>query len=127
MIEPSVGIFWWVPVDTGESTLVTDRTVLALAEPYGDCLTHPHGHYDVWERWRHISAKARANAGLPRAIVDCEYEDFPRGRVVYHQPSARFWIYADKRLHKTVILDQLRSAFGLSADQCIVRSDPHYR
>lgn len=126
-MEPSVGIFWCVRDDTGESALVTDRTALALAEPYGDCLTHAHGHYEVWERWRRLSAAARAKAGLPQGIVDREYEDFPRGRVVYHQPSALFWIYADRRLHQTFVFDQLRSAFGLPEDQCVVRSDPHYR
>ena len=126
-MEPSVGIFWGVRDDTGEFVMVTDRTALATAEPYGDCLTHAQGHYEVWERWRHMSAAARAKCGLPQGIADHEYEDFPRGRVVYHQPSGRFWIYADRRLQQTNVLDQLRSAFGLPEDQCVVRSDPHYR
>ncbi len=127
MMEPSVGIFWWVQDDTGNGALVTDRTPLASAEPYGDCLTHARGHYDVWERWRLLSAAARVKDGLPQVIVDREYEDLPRGRVVYPQPSARFWIYADRRLQQPLVLDQLRSAFGLLEEQCDVRSDPHYR
>ena len=126
-MEPSVGIFWQVRDNTGEGALVTDRTALDSAEPYGDCLTHPRGHYEVWEGWQRLSATARAKDGLPQSIVDHEYEDFPRGRIVYHQPSARFWIYADRRLQKTRVLDQLRSAFGLPEDKCVVRSDPHYR
>lgn len=44
--EPSVGIFWSVP-NGGRPVLVTDRTTLAQAEAYGDCLTHPRGHHEV--------------------------------------------------------------------------------
>ena len=44
---PAVGILWRVA-----DCLVLDRSVLAEAEPYGDCLTHPGGHYERWEAWQ---------------------------------------------------------------------------
>ena len=47
MKTPSVGIFWAVPDDRGQLTLVLDRTSVAEAEPYGDCLTHSRGYYEV--------------------------------------------------------------------------------
>lgn len=42
--NPAVGIFWRVG-----GVLVLDRSPLAEAEPYGDCLTHAAGHYERWE------------------------------------------------------------------------------
>ena len=47
--DASVGIVWGVRDVGGLLLLVTDRTSLAEAERYGDFLTHPRGHHDVWE------------------------------------------------------------------------------
>jgi len=57
--EPSVGIFWRV----GE-VLVADRSTLAEAEPYGDCLTHAAG----------------PGAAQVADIASTEYDAWPRGR-----------------------------------------------
>ncbi len=62
---PSVGIFWGVP-DGEHTVLVTDRTPLAEAEPYGDCLTHSRGHHEVWEAWRRLGATTLRRRGLPQ-------------------------------------------------------------
>ena len=67
--EPRVGIFWLL----GNGSLLVDSTPLAEAEPYGECLTHPRSHIDQW-------AEFQRNAIVPR---DTEYEEMPRGRVVY--------------------------------------------
>jgi len=40
-------------------TLLIDSTSLAEAEPYGDFLTHPRGHYEVWSRWQRRRAARR--------------------------------------------------------------------
>ena len=45
-LSQHVGIFWEVP-HGGATILVTDSVPLAEAEVYGDCLTHPRGHYEV--------------------------------------------------------------------------------
>lgn len=44
---PSVGTFWGVPATDGSVVLAIDRTALPQAKPYGACLTHPRGHYEV--------------------------------------------------------------------------------
>jgi hypothetical protein len=69
---PHVGIFWMV-ADPKRDVLVTDSVPLTEAEPYGDCLTHPRGHYEVWDRWRqHGSAwlytQRTPNGNLPDRI-----------------------------------------------------------
>src|SRR5215218_34577 len=98
--EPSVAIFWAMPDDTGRRTLVLDRIGLAEAEPYGDCLTHPRGHYKVWEAWRKLGPSGLTRRNLPTAIAWHEYEHFPRGRIVFRVPDQRFMIYADRTLHR---------------------------
>jgi hypothetical protein len=45
--KPAVGIFWRV-----DEALVIDPSTLDEAEPYGDCLTHPGGHYERWQQWQ---------------------------------------------------------------------------
>ena len=124
--EPSVGIFWGVP-EGGRTVLVTDRTPLAEAEAYGDCLTHPRGHHEVWEAWRRLGATALRRRGLPPAIVGHEYEAFPRGRVVYMRRSALFTLYADRRLQRPETITELVRLFGFAGERHVVRSDAHYR
>lgn len=123
---PFVGIFWGVP-DAGHTVLVTDRTSLAEAEVYGDSLTHPRGHYEVWEGWRRLGATTLRRRGLPPAIAAYEYETFPRGRIVYMRPQALFTLYADRRLQRPETVAELVQLFGLTGQRHVVRSDAHYR
>ena len=122
MSDPSVGIFWRVG-----GVLVTDRSTLAEAEPYGDCLTHAAGHYERWEQWRKLGATRLAALGLPAQIASTEYDEWPRGRIVYEKPARRFVLYADRRLQTPDVIAAVRSAFGLDNSEAIVRSDAHYR
>ncbi|QEE39190.1 hypothetical protein [Methylobacterium sp. WL1] len=126
MVAPSVGIFWGVP-EGGRTVLVTDRTPLAEAEVYGNCLTHPRGHHEVWEAWRKLGATMLRRRGLPAAIASHEYEAFPRGRVVYMRKPALFTLYADRHLQSPKTIAELVRLFGLAGEHHAVRSDAHYR
>lgn len=119
---PAVGIFWLV-----DGILVIDRSPLDPAERYGDCLTHPAGHYDCWEEWRRLGATRLAKLGYPVQIAMTEYDEWPRGRIVYEITSQQFVFYADRRLHDPKVTQTLKSAFGLTTSKITVRSDAHYR
>ena len=119
---PAVGIFWRV-----NDILVVDRSALDDAEAYGDCLTHAAGHYQRWEEWQALGGTGRAAEGLPNQIGSTEYDQWPRGRIVYETRARRFVLYADRRLQGPDIIDALKVAFGLNGAEVVVRNDSHYR
>jgi hypothetical protein len=88
--EPKVGIFWLF-----KGKLIIDSTPLSDAEPYGDSLGHAIGHIDHW-------AVLQKRAAVPSEV---EYEEPPRGRVVYDKREARFHLLADRCIlaHKDLI------------------------
>ena len=122
-----VGIVWGVREEAGGLCLVVDAVPLAEGERYGDWVTHPRGHYEVWEAWRRLGPAGLAARGLPAAIAWHEYEHFPRGRVAFDTVRAGFTLYADQRLQRPGVLERVLRAFGLQAGRCAVRSDPHYQ
>ena len=119
---PSLGIFWCVA-----GVLVIDRSTLDEGEGYGDCLTHAAGHYDRWENWRALGTERLRAIGFPDCIESTEYEEWPRGRIVYETPAKRFVLYADRRLQKPGTITALKRAFGLLEAEVVVMSDSHYR
>ncbi len=120
--QPAVGIFWRVA-----GVLVVDRSTLDNAEPYGDCITHAAGHYDRWQEWQALGGAGRALAGYPDHIASTEYDEWPRGRIVYETPARRLVLYADRRLQQVAMINALKTAFGLNQADVVVRGDSHYR
>ncbi len=125
-LEPHLGIFWCVP-NGGGFILLIDKVPLAEAEVYGDCLTHPRGHYEVWESWRRLGTRQRARRKPPSAVMIHEYEHFPRGRIVADGAGQCFTILADRKLHRPPFPAMIVDAFGLDPAFCILRADAHYR
>ena len=110
--EPHVGIFWVV---NGKSLM--DSTPLSEGEPYGDYLTHPRGHAEVWESFHQ-------NHTVP---ADIEYEEFPRGRVIYNTKTQRFRFLADKCiLREKSVVRKIMLALHLPRNTQL-DEDSHYR
>jgi hypothetical protein len=122
VVVPSVGIFWRVG-----RALVIDRSTLADGEPYGDCITHATGHYERWQEWQALGGTRLVARGYPLVIASTEYDEWPRGRVVYETLPSRFILYADRRLQHPKTIDAIKKAFGLGDVETVVRSDSHYR
>jgi hypothetical protein len=121
---PCVGIFWVVDTRPGTPRLLAAGCKLADAEPYGDCLTYGDGHYETWGRWR----KDRILDPALRAVIrSSEYEDWPRGRIVFLSAENRFTLYADRKLMAAEAIARICNHFCLPADRTSIEGDFHYQ
>ena len=107
-----VGIFWVV-----DGKILTDCTPLINAEPYGDCLTHGRSHSDHWDRLVRTGA-----------VTGDDYEEHPRGRVVYNVKTQQFTVYADRCiLRNKPVLKQVIEEMHLPGKKTVTSTDEHYR
>jgi hypothetical protein len=121
---PKLGIFWVVQASNGEVRLLAAGCPLDQAEPYGDCLTYGSGHYETWAHWR----RDRTMDPALRAIVrSSEYEDWPRGRIVFDRSRDLFIIYADRKLLTPAMIARIETQFHLPAERAEVQRDFHYQ
>ncbi len=113
-VQQMVGIFWLL-----NDRLILDASPLSEAEPYGDCLTHRNSHIDFWTEQQRIGAQPR----------DMEYEEAPRGRVVYDTKVRKFYILADRCiLDNKDTVDRITLELNLPSEAMAPpRRDPHYR
>ena len=110
--QPMVGIFWLF-----RGRLIIDASPLPEAEPYGDCLTHRNSHIDYWTEQQRLGV-------VPKEI---EYEEPPRGRVVFHTKTARSTLYADRCiLAKKAVIKQIKKTMHLPSEGTDVRTDGHH-
>lgn len=109
--EPKVGIFW-----LADGKLIFDATPVSSAEAYGDCLGHAKSHLEYWTELQ--------RAGIISA--DTEYEDLPRGRIVFDARAGQYILYADKCiLEESKVVHKILRIFGLP--DAVRSSDEHYR
>jgi hypothetical protein len=121
---PHLGIFWVVQKSNGEARLLAVGCPMDQAEPYGDCLTYGPGHYDTWAQWR----RDRTLDPAFRAIIRLsEYEDWPRGRIVFELARDVFIIYADRKLMTPAMITRIETQFHLPGERTEVQSDFHYQ
>jgi hypothetical protein len=109
---PRLGIFWLVG-----GKLVLASTPLDDCELYGEVLNEPRSHVDYW-------VQLQANETVPR---DMEYEEAPRGRIVYNVKTKQFTLMADRCIlarHDMVkrLLSELHLPKSTKLD-----TDYHYR
>jgi hypothetical protein len=122
--DPSVGIFWVVETGPGEVRLLTAGCSLEAAEPYGEFLTFAGGHHTIWASWRKIKDPNEALRALVRTF---EYEEWPRGRIVFDQKKKLFTLYADRKLMPPETIAQIQGRFALPPDKTRVETDFHYQ
>ena len=110
--EPQVGIFWLV----GEK-LLFDTTPLSRSVEYGDFKIHSGDHVVVWERFR------LAGTVPP----EMEYEEAPRGRVMFDVKTHKFSLLADRCiLRQKAILAKIKKEMHLPKNTS-EGGDSHYR
>lgn len=122
--KPQVGIFWMIKTVSGENILLSSGCDLEKADPYGDFLTFDASHYDTWEHWRKSS---ELSSEAKEIVIGYEYEDWPRGRIVYDQIKSQFTLYADRRLMSPFTITSICERFHLPKDRVTVKGDFHYQ
>lgn len=111
--EPQVGIFWLL-----DDRLILDSTPVSRAEPYGEAKTHARGHLKHWTELQRTGV-------VPDNV---EYEDPPRGRVVYYPQDDGFALYADPCiLSKKDVIQKIMAAMNLPQGRTAILRDAHYR
>jgi hypothetical protein len=108
----------------GETRLLAAGCPLDQAEPYGDCLTYGPGHYETWDHWRRDKT---VNPALRAIVRSYEYEDWPRGRIVFDRARDLFVLYADRKLMVPEMIARIETQFHLPADRTEIQSDFHAR
>lgn len=121
--EPHVGIFWMIMTSAG-AQLLAASCPLSKAEPYDECKTFGPGHYQIWQGWRR---SRELDAAARSVVIAYEYEDWPRGRIVFNQTKARFILYADRKLLRHSTIAAIERRFALPADRTEVETDFHYQ
>lgn len=120
-----MGYFWIVADRAGRDAILGEALDLADAETYGELLTHPGGHYDYWEKMKRRGAAWLRARNLSAVLLSTEYEDWPRGRVVYWPSQDRFIAYTDPRIQTPSRIALIREMFQLSGID--LSGDSHYR
>jgi hypothetical protein len=113
---PHVGIFWLVQSPKGETRLLASGCPLDQAESYGDCLTYGPGHYETWAHWRRDRTVEHALRAIVRSY---EYEDWPRGRIVFDRAHDLFILTGNDHTHQNPI--------SFPAERTEIQSDWHYQ
>jgi hypothetical protein len=90
-------------------------------------LTVGTGHLDYWSRLARGGARALRDVGIPTAPIWSEYEEWPRGRVMYERAAQRFIIRADRQLHRPEFIRLIVDRFGIEVDDATILPDDHYR
>ena len=110
---PSVGIFFGA-MFKGVPVILHDATPIAEAEDYDLCKTHPRGHLAVWE------------ASRAALSLQDEYDDYPRGRIVFDTRLLLFIVYLDRSLDVPEFRRAVTHYFALPDGGTVFRHDAHY-
>lgn len=111
--QQSIGIFWLV-----EDHLIFDIGPVSAAERCGDMLTFHQTHASNWTVLQRIKGVAPS----------VEYQQYPRGRVVFDLKTHVFKIYADCCiLERRDVLKQIREKMNLPKRGTFVSPDDNYR
>jgi hypothetical protein len=121
---PHLGIFWVVQTKDRAARLLTSGCPMDRAEPYGDCLTYGPGHYEIWAQWRR---DRKVDPALRAIVRSYEYEDWPRGRIVFDRSRDLFILYADRKLMTPATIARIETQFHVPEERTEIESDFHYQ
>lgn len=111
----SIGIFWvYKGIVFGKKATIVegDEAVTGMVDS-------PFNHVDVWE------SDTEFHRQFPE-LVHLEYQQLPRGRVLYQRAKISPLVYLDKTLNTRATRVLIASFFEFEHEQAVWRSDLHY-
>jgi hypothetical protein len=109
--QPLLGIFW-----SFKGRLLRAQTRLEDGIDAPDAINAKDDHVTFWPVLQR---------GHPD-LRNLEYEDVPRGRVVFMKKPKKFLVYMDKKLHKPTVKKLIMAEFHLPETTTVFRTDSHY-
>jgi len=111
-----VGIFWFYRGDIQPVSIPH-----TLGEAYGEFV---NGHWDHVTYWPQAQRRLRAKYS---EIMKYDYEQVPRGRVIYRTSDGKFLIYGSQEfVMNEARKKQVLQAFHIPSGQAVFRADEHY-
>ena len=108
-----IGIFWYFKnqvIGIANEFYQSDQDSLGLIDS-------KYTHVEYWEILKSKHAELSA----------FEYEEIPRGRVIYHAKNEKVLVYMDAKLFKKQIAIQIVEFFELDFEAVVWKKDPHYK
>ena len=124
--SPLVGLFRTVESHS-RAALTACPGPLAEAITSGEMLTIEIGQSDHWAAPARRGGRNLRSACVPSAPLWSEYEEWPRGRVLFDRTSGRFVIRADPPLHRPDRVARIARYFGFGAASVTLLPDDHHR
>lgn len=121
VLKPFIGIFWGI-TERGHSLLLCDKVPLIQGELYGDAITWGE-HYNFWQGLR----SKKLPHTWTQVPVWSEYDEWPRGRVIYQTKKEQFIVYADQKLLTETARQAIMKAFSLPTPDTYYYPDNHYK
>ena len=121
-----VGLFWIVE-EAGRPVLISHAVILTEAVAYGDMLTVEMGHAEFWSDLAGRGGRSLRAAGIPNVPIWSDYDEWPRGRVLYDGAAQAFVIRADRQILGSSFLRLIVDHFRAPVKETQVFSDDHYR
>ena len=109
-----IGIFW-----VYQDTVLARPIALEDGDAFEGWIDSPEGHVHVWDEVNAFSDRFPELAGR-------DYEEVPRGRVLYDQTEGVFVVYVYDGLLNPKSQAAIRKAFGLTKKNCRFEMDDHY-
>jgi hypothetical protein len=110
---PQVGIVFLV-----KGKPFIDGTPVTEAEDYAHFKIHGRDHYQYWGQLQRIKA-------VPAEV---EYDEVPRGRVVYDTQTRKYTLLLDRCiLKKKKLVSDIMAQMSLTFENTSTSTDPHYR
>jgi hypothetical protein len=127
--EPGTGMvgLFWIVEEAGRAVLISHAVRLTEAVSYGDMLTVEMGHAEFWSELARRGGRSLSAAGIPSVPIWSDYDEWPRGRVLYDGAGRAFVIRADRQILGSTLLRLIADRFQAPVKGTQVFSDDHYR